>query len=171
MKKNIVILGGNTSNNLDWLKKIKNLYKTDNVYELAYTHWNTDKELDFELELSKLKDIVEEIDDYVIIAKSVGSIISLMGIKEGFLKPSKLMILGFPLGYIKRKNVDIEPLINNGIKKTKIMVIQQKNDPIGTYDDVRNILSDVIKVNRIPGHYHIYSNFKVIKPILDEFMN
>ncbi len=86
--KNILILGGNTSNNLEWIKKFTKDFQKDNkVKNIKYNHWNTDKELDFELETNKVLNELKEFNTYSIIAKSVGSIITLKAIKNNLIKP------------------------------------------------------------------------------------
>lgn len=167
--KNILILGGNTSNNVTWIKNITNEFKKDNkVNSIHYNHWNTDQELDIDLELNKIKEILKNQQDYTIIAKSVGSIISLIGIKEKIIKPKNIIILGLPLRYVERKNIDLMPLINNALNNTNIYIIQQKDDPIGKYEEVKQIVPNNIKVFEIPGHFHIYGNLKLIRSIIDD---
>lgn len=166
--KNILILGGNTSNNLEWIKKFTKDFQKDNkVKNIKYNHWNTDKELDFELETNKVLNELNEFNTYSIIAKSVGSIITLKAIKNNLIKPENLIILGLPLMYIERKKIDINSLLDDAITKTNILIIQQKDDPIGKYDEVTKLISKDIKVISIPGHYHIYGNIKLIKEIIN----
>ena len=96
--KNLLILGGNTSNNLDWINKItKELKKSNKVKNIKYDHWNTDKELNFEIETNKVINELKDFDEYSIIAKSVGSIITLEAISNDLIKPQNLIILGLPL--------------------------------------------------------------------------
>lgn len=170
--KNILILGGNTSNNLEWINKFTKEFKKDNkVKNIKYSHWNTDKELDFELETNKVLTELKEFNNYTIIAKSVGSIISLQAISNNLIKPDNLIILGLPLMYIRRKEIDINKLLNDSLTKTNIIIIQQKDDPIGKYEEVKSLISKDIKTISIPGHYHIYGNVKSIKEIINTEIN
>lgn len=170
MNNNVLILGGNSKKNIAWIKRITKTFNKDYIVsELYYDHWNNNIEIDFDIELNKLKKLHNEVKDYYIIAKSIGSIISLMGIEQNIIKPKKTVILGFPIELIKKTNFNIKPLIESAIKETEILVIQQKYDPIGRYEDVVKELPKNIKVVEIPGHYHVYSNMKVIKPIIDNF--
>ena len=171
MNYNLLILGGNSKKNIPWLNKIIKVfnkdYKTNGIY---YDHWNNANEINFDIELSKLEKLHSEVKDYSIIAKSIGSIISLMGIEKNIIKPKKIVIMGFPIELIKQVNFNIEPLIESAINKTEILIIQQKYDPIGSYSEVVNFLPSNIKVVEIPGHYHVYSNMNIIKPIIDNFI-
>lgn len=171
MNNNLLILGGNSKKNISWLNKTIKVfnkdYKTNGIY---YDHWNNDNEINFDIELSKLKKLHNEVTDYSIVAKSIGSIISLMGIEKNIIKPKKIVIMGFPIKLLKQVNFNIDPLIECAINKTEILIIQQKYDPIGSYNEVVNYLPGNINVVEIPGHYHVYNNMDVIKPIIDNFI-
>ena len=171
MNNDLLILGGNSKNNISWLNRITKIFnKNYNVNAIYYEHWNNDSEINFDIELSKLEKLHDEIKEYFIVAKSIGSIISLMGIEKKIIKPKKVVIMGFPIGLIKKTNFNIEPLIESSVKRAEILVIQQKYDPIGSYEEVVKFLPSNIKVVEIPGHYHVYNNMNVIKPIIDSFL-
>ena len=54
MKKNIIILGGNSSNNKKWLKQMELTYQKDyNVYGVYYDNWENNTDIDFNIELEK----------------------------------------------------------------------------------------------------------------------
>lgn len=168
--KNLIILGGNSKNNISWVKRITKIFSNDyKTHGFYYEHWNNDKEINFDIELDKLKRIHNDINDYFIVAKSIGSIVTLMGIEKHIIKPKKIVIMGFPLELIKSTNFNIDSLIDSAIKETKILVIEQKHDPLGSYEEVYKSLPKHIKVIEISGHYHVYNNMNVIKPIIDSF--
>lgn len=55
MFNNIIILGGNTSNNLSWIRKMENIYsKSYNVSILEFDNWKDDTMIDFDRESDKL---------------------------------------------------------------------------------------------------------------------
>ncbi len=123
------------------------------------------------LELKKLEEASSDVNDYYIVAKSVGSIISLIGIEKQIIKAKGIVILGLPLKYSQKNNININKLINTAIKETKILVIQQKNDPIGNYQEVTKVLPTNIKAIEIPGNHHVYGNIKCIKTLVDNFFD
>ncbi len=172
MEKNkLIILGGNASNNITWLKKMKKIYEKDyDVITIYYDHWNSDKKIDFDLELKKIRKIVMDLNDYYVLAKSVGSVISLIGIERQIIKPKGIIILGFPLRYLENNNINIDATIKMASAKTKVLVIQQKNDPVGSYREVVEKLPNNIKTVEIPGVYHVYSNINCIKNLVDDFI-
>lgn len=170
-KENILILGGNSKNNISWIKEVNETFKNDyEVMDVYYDHWKNDSEIDFDIELKKLEKMLCNTNDYYIVAKSIGSIISLMGIEKNIIKPKGIIILGFPITFLKEQNFNYEPLIESAIKETKILIIQQQNDPLGKYSEVRNELQNIIKVVEVPGDDHSYNDIKSIKQLTDEFI-
>ncbi|MDD4795518.1 MAG: hypothetical protein PHG03_03045 [Bacilli bacterium] len=50
----LIILGGNTSNNSEWIRKIKKTFGKDyDAKEVYYDHWNTGDKINFNAELKK----------------------------------------------------------------------------------------------------------------------
>lgn len=169
--RNLIILGGNSKNNILWLDKYKQEFSKDyKVYDIFYEHWENNKEINFDIELNKMNKIATNIKDYNIIAKSIGSVISIIGIDREIIKPKKMVILGYPLDLIKNNNLNINSLIKEISKKINILIIQQDNDPIGKYVDVAKELTNV-KVIEIPGNDHSYTNLNIIKILIEEFLN
>lgn len=49
MHNDIIILGGNTSNNIKWLRQMVNVYKKNyNVFSLFFDNWEDNSMIDFE---------------------------------------------------------------------------------------------------------------------------
>ncbi|MDD4643518.1 MAG: hypothetical protein PHW90_00560 [Bacilli bacterium] len=169
-KKNVLILGGNSKNNIAWIHKVRKVFTRDyKVNEICYDHWKNNNEINFDVELKKLEKITHDIKDYYIVSKSIGSIIALIGIEKQIINPKGIVILGFPLKYLQKINLNIKQLLNNVINETEILVIQQKNDPIGKCEEVIKELPANIRVIEIPGNHHVYSNMNSIKPLVDQF--
>lgn len=56
MHNDIIILGGNTSNNIKWLRQMVNVYKKNyNVFSLFFDNWEDNSMIDFEKEGKKLR--------------------------------------------------------------------------------------------------------------------
>ena len=167
---NIIVLGGNSKKNIKWVNEIKNLYIEDNVYIINYNHWVNNKEIDIDIELDKLINVCNKLDEYIIICKSVGSIITLNAIIKNFIKPLKVVILGLPIYMCYKENIDINNIIRECSLKTKIIVIEQENDPIGSSIDVKKMLPNNIKLYVIEGNDHAYDNYVENKFIIDSFI-
>ena len=172
MKKNIIILGGNSSNNIKWLKQMELTYKNDyNVYGVYYDNWFNNTDINYELELNKLKNITKDLKEYIIICKSAGSVLTLKAIEKELINPSKIIIMGLPLKYIKLINIDIKKLIFNAKNNREILIIQQKDDPQGKSKEVYEIIGNDIELIEIPGHHHVYTKYDKIKELIDNFIN
>lgn len=170
--KKVIILGGNKNHNIKWLKKMKSIYQKDyDVYDFYYDNWVTDTDIDFDIELKKLEELIKNDNEYIVIAKSAGDILSLMGISSGMIKLKKLIMMGLPLKFTESHNIDLKYLLNEASKKTEIMVIQQRYDPLGKASDIKNILPDNIEFVAINGNQHTYAKYEYIKDIVDKFIN
>ena len=171
-QKKLLILSGNSKANILWLKNMRKNYIRDyEVLDISYEHWKKEGSIDFDIELNNLERITKDIKDYYIVAKSAGSILALMGITQQIINPKCLVILGLPLKYIQERNISTKDLINRANNKTKIFVIQQKNDPMGSFEEVKEELPVNIKILEIPGDDHVYENMDGIKLFVDKFIN
>lgn len=170
-KKHLLILGGNSKNNISWLNKFKNEFKENyEVNEIFYEHWNNNGEIDFDKELKKIESIVYNIENYYIISKSIGSVISIIGMSKKIINPKKIIILGYPLNLLKNDDLTINSLLKDISKETEILIIQQENDPLGKYDDVVNEFGNINVIN-ISGNDHSYDNIDAIKTLIEKFLN
>lgn len=170
--KKIVVLGGNNNCNIKWLEKMRLIYQKD--YEISllyYDNWVDNSNINFDIELKKLKELVNDFDEYFIVAKSAGAVLALIGIDMGIINPKGLVVMGVPLEFAKVKKIDLGYLLTSSAEKSEILVIQQKYDPIGKACDVRKILSDKIKFEVINGCHHTYAKYEDIKNIVDNFIN
>ena len=167
MKENIIILGGNSSNNIKWIKDMEELYKINyNVYTIYYDNWKDNSDINLDNELLKLKELTKDLKRYIIIAKSVGIILTLKGIIENIISPKQVIFLGLPLYICLKENIEIEDMLNK-CNNIKILVIEQKYDPVGNSKDVKNILNKNIDFKEIDGKDHYYGEIEYIKNIID----
>lgn len=170
--KHLIILGGNNNHNIKWLKKMKSTYQKDyDVTILFYDHWDNNTDMNFDLEINKLKKLMNENKESIIVAKSAGAVLSLIAVSRGIINPKKLIIMGLPLKFTERNGIDIKKLLFIAQKKLDILIIQQKNDPLGKVKEVKNIISGNIKLVEINGNYHTYTKYEDIKNIVDNFIN
>lgn len=166
-KEKLLILGGNTDNNIQWIQRAANFFKK--YYEvdyINYNHWKKHQSINLEEEIVKTVSKIGKNTNTIILSKSVGSIVTLLGVERGLINPKKIIILGFPLRYIEKNKIEINSIMDKVIKKTKVIIIQQKNDPIGKYQEVYNLYNNKLDVFEIPGNYHIYSNFQGVYKII-----
>ena len=171
MSNDIIILGGNTPNNVKWLKQMEKVYKKDyNVSTLSFDNWKDSSMLDFEKESKKLIELCDKKENYIIIAKSAGAILTAMEIEKNSISPSIFVILGLPLKFSFNNHIDIEKIFNKISSKCKILIIQQKFDPQGSVREIIDMFGKTISIKPINGNKHIYANFLSIKKEIDLFI-
>lgn len=98
--KKLVVLSGNSPRNQEWGESAAKYFGDwfDEVYLQYYDHWQKGtKDMDVEVELAKLKTAVAEQAEYYVLAKSIGSVLALIAVDRGFLKPEKCAFFGMPL--------------------------------------------------------------------------
>lgn len=170
--KNVIILGGNSPNNINWIKSMEKTYKTDyNVSTLSFDNWQDNTMINFNRESKKLVSLCEEKENYIIIAKSAGAISVAQAIKSKRIKPKLLIVMGFPLQFSLDNNINIKSLFNDISKVCKILVIQQKYDPQGNAKKISELLDKNILIKIINGNNHVYANFNLIKEQVDSFID
>ncbi len=170
-KKNVIILGGNTPNNISWIENMKRVYKKNyKVSTLFFDHWKDNTKIDFEKESEKLRALCKEQQDYIIIAKSAGSILAAQEIKNKRIHPKLLIVMGFPLKFALKNHINIKDLFNDIRKVCKILIIQQKFDPQGNSKTICDLLNENITIQIINGNKHVYANFDSIKKQVDDFI-
>jgi hypothetical protein len=87
----LIILSGNSVRNKKWGESVSDYYgrNFDLVYAQDYDHWQVeDGQMDFEKEIKKLKDKIEEMrvgSVITIFAKSSGALLSLLAIRQGVI--------------------------------------------------------------------------------------
>ena len=169
MKQNIIILGGNSKNNIKWINDINNLFSSDyQTYNIYYDNWYNNKSINLDDELNKVIEIEKSLDNYNIICKSIGILITLNGILNNKLNPSHIFLLGIPLRFCKENNIDIINMIESVLDKTKVTIIQQKYDPLGFSSEIKKLIDNKINLFEIEGNNHHYEEFIEIKKIIDK---
>jgi len=91
MNTKLIILGGNSIKNKDWVINCREYLKETfpNIDSLNYNHWNDpeNSKVNISIESEKLIEKINETEDFIILAKSIGILISLTTIIENKLAP------------------------------------------------------------------------------------
>ncbi|MBI3032946.1 hypothetical protein HYY69_05705 [Candidatus Woesearchaeota archaeon] len=100
----VIILGGmSKKSNQQWVEyltaALQSSFPNAAYHTIRYDHWNTsDQDFDRDKEENKLEEEIAQITgDYVVVAKSVGSIITLDAAVSGRIQPKFSVLMGFPL--------------------------------------------------------------------------
>lgn len=134
---NILVLGGQSESNIEWLNDISEaLPPSSTVTVHSYEFWSTevsgqtDKQI-IENELNSVLSMYSSKQFDVVIAKSLGCYFALELAKTNNVK--RLVLIGLPCVGMSKLGVDIIAKVNSG--STKVTVINNESDPqLGTVD-------------------------------------
>lgn len=127
----LFLLGGNSKSNKDWIREVHANLKThyDEAEILYYDHWEMEDndEIDLDLEMAKLVELVKDCDEYMIFAKSAGTLVTLKAIHQKKLNPRKIIFVGLPVNWGKEKGYEFEEWLKSLTHPATF--IQKKSDP------------------------------------------
>lgn len=170
----IVILPGNSKEfNEQWLfdseKNYKDLFESATTH--YYKHWELEEDkiyLDDEVE--KLSKEAENLGKYIILAKSIGTLVTLKTISDKKIKPVKCVFVGSPW------NIDEIDELEEILKDFRIptLFVQQTNDMFFKHKDLEKFLEEheigEYQLVEIPGENHAYDNYDDIKKMIKDFV-
>ncbi len=176
---NALILGGSSPRHKDWVRNLAEALQPhfDQVRSVEYRHWELGGESDVAYELEQAVHNVSGWEqEYIIVAKSMGTIITMLGVANGGLAPKRCVLLGVPLGILRAEwhaAEDLLPLTEHLQRPEDALatlpgsaIVQNEHDPHGSAKDVRALVSasgnDRITVRSTPGDTHDYMDFAMI---------
>lgn len=171
----IIILPGNTDR--VWIEEIeKNIsHLFDNSYLIEYVHHRKGEALiDLKYELNSLHKLIQDnnINNYVIFAKSAGTLLTMRGIYEEVLKPQKCIFLGVPINWAYNHKFDIDAWMDHYSIPT--LFIQQTGDPYYSYKELQTYLHkhsvENFFMHEVEGNNHHYSNIHEIKELVKNYL-
>lgn len=164
------LLAGNSVSNKDWIESVKKEF--DKEFEcsiLYYRHWQNEGDMiNLVGEAENLKMLVENEEEYVVFAKSAGTILVLQAISKAVVNPKFLMLVGIPLRFTD----DVEVLIEQNEINT--LIVQKTNDNVATFDEVKSVVEKSgnknYELREIPGNDHYYSNLEELRAMFVDFV-
>jgi len=167
----IFYLGGRSKKNMNW---IENVAKTFSIFFpkfeiIYYDSWiDESKNIDLDVETNKLSKFLEKENQFIIFAKSLGTIISLKALENINQKPIFCIFLGVPLNLLNEMNINSKYYFKNIDFKT--VVVQDSEDPFASYEEMSNFLKEInnqnIRLLKENGEGHEYLNFENYKDII-----
>ena len=159
----IVILGGNSTSNIEWVKDLsKKLSSSLEKKTISYRHWSSgDNMIDIDYEGKKLANLLDKSD--VVIAKSAGSLVLLKALSISKIKIKKAIIFGFPLKWAVNNNLSVVNLVNS--LNCSSIIYQNKKEIIGTPAEINKLFKNKRVKNyelvELEGEGHYYDTSKM----------
>lgn len=165
---NLVLFSGNSYNNRDYAYDVKLQVEDlfEHVYIQEYRHWKTGNQLiDIEYEEVAAGHKTAELKPYTVFAKSIGTALTLKAIADGVLTPERCVFVGLPITSIAEMQLPLKEWLAK--VTVPITVIQNSQDPYGSYADVVRYLknTDCIVIEN-PGDTHDYTDYQQIVQLL-----
>jgi len=171
----LIFLGGNGIDNKTWIEQVESSLKPffESTKVIYYDHWQTGEwMIDLDREKEKLSKLVKDKKDYVIFAKSAGSLVAVKAMSENLISPQKCIFVGVPLKWARKNNFEID----NWYQKipTPTMIIQHTNDPFATTEELKNFFSEKSFIpesfRELPGDTHDYDELDTIRNLVSDFV-
>lgn len=166
---NALLLPGNSPRHSVWIEDLK-LALTSHFEAIVtqhYRHWETGDEnanIDYEIGVAQQKAI--NLEPYMIVAKSIGTVIAVKGTTEGKLKPQKLILLGVPINGGVSKDLFFDWLKQ---VSAPVIFVQNTKDPLGSFSDVKSAFEGKegnVTFIELPADTHDYLDFEAIAKLI-----
>lgn len=172
---NALLLSGNSLRNKDWIYLVKQAVagNFDKTVVLDYDHWQSGSPLiNLEAEEAKLAASKDNLGEFVVIAKSAGSLLATKSIYDGVLQPSKCIFMGVALAMVEREKLDFATWIKS--VKCPVLFIHNVNDPVASSEKLKTYLQANppadYKIVELPGDTHDYDDLDNINRLVKEFV-
>lgn len=169
----VLVLGGQNPTHFDWVRELREIFEEAGMLVVLhdYAHWLRDEpNIDFAAELKAITALAADLGDYIIVAKSIGTILATVGIAQDQLQPKATVFLGFPLKSFEH-NEDVASALSH--LPTTIFV-QNEHDPLGSYDDLQTYLQPLVPPTSImiplSGETHNYTDFTMITQLAQKLI-
>lgn len=167
---NIVVLGGNSQRHQQWIRDLGGALEpiANKVIIHDYKSWEDGTDTDVEYEMSAIAPKIAELDDVVIVAKSIGTIVTTLGIASGAFNSTRCILLGLPLSMVHKYFPDLG---ESFAQLPNVTLVQNETDPYGSVADVEAFVKANAPKNctliSIPSNEtHDYLDFDQIKSLL-----
>jgi len=145
----IFLLSGQSILNEEWIEEVEGEFRKEfqDTTVLYYDHWSSgSKNIDLKKESSKLIEMINGCKgEYLVFAKSIGTIVFYNIVEKLVRKPNAVLIVGVPYDLASKMGFDMKKL--KGQVDFKINVYQKKLDPFGNLEKVKDMEGGMIRVN------------------------
>ena len=163
MSKTIILLGGNSNENKDWIERISRSLPFP-THTVVYEHWKNNAQL---INLDTEVDRLGQLAPTIVFAKSAGILVTLKGVFDRKISPELCIFAGMPLHWSKKNNFPLSQWLLNW--KIPTTFIQNSHDPACSAEELNELLktSNVRnpKVIVLRGETHDYPVEEAAKAI------
>lgn len=163
------ILPGYSPKNKEWLEKttesLKNL--PGFIRPISWDHWSDPDQKFNAMEKAELIARHTKGDSINIVAKSIGTLVASYIIEKIPNQINKVILCGIPLNDINDTEKESIKKAVLSMDREKVVCIQNRGDPHGTYSQVVDLFEDQIEIVSKPREDHDYPYFTILKFPLD----
>ncbi len=165
----IILLSGQSLENKEWIEQVQSSFKSkySDTSVMYYEHWSRGEgKADASLETERFLNLINTTtEEYILFAKSIGSVIFLNSLKKLSKYPTKVILVGVPLHMAKDSGYDFYNL--KTILTFPVTIYQKKFDPYCSYTDLKTIEGGNVVINEYrcineDEDNHNYSNFSTL---------
>lgn len=171
----LILLPGNSVKNRVWISKVGQSLSElfDGTRILEYLHWDgKGGMIDLDAEAERVADLVSDLKEYVIFAKSAGVLLALKCVYEGRLEPSRGIFVGSAIGMGKRLGLDVSAWATACTFPT--LWIQKTDDPAISFPRLREFVEKTEIENAVlkemAGNDHEYAEINELNALVRDFM-
>jgi len=169
----IILLPGNSLKNKAWADTWSQAFidKGFTVSTQYYDHWNSGAEFaDVSHEIEKLEGIAKGAKgDYVIVAKSIGSFITMKAMVLGKVHPTQCVFFGFPVPWLEKNGHEPTSIISQ-YSKTRTTIFQNNQDPIAPFEMIRSLFiykSNVSCIELIDNTHNYFAESALVTQVCE----
>lgn len=164
----LYVLGGNSARNKPWAHSLQGVLDSlvDGSEVHDYAHWESgEPSIDIDKELAALSKKINASDEYMFVAKSMGTVLAAKGIAAGILSPKLCVFMGIPLRAIAQDSIPFGQWLQHC--PAKIVILQNSHDPLGSAAEIQDYLVQHNitdrQVTELDGKTHDYPDLNRLK--------
>lgn len=170
----LILVSGESLKNKAWIEQVRDSLKDKfEPQVLYYDHWHEeDGKINFETELGKLLQMTANITDFVLLAKSAGSWLTLQAVAQGKIKPAKFIIVGPAWDWAKNNGFVPEELMSQ--VTIPVLIVDKTLDPSLAFADLKRAVEKhrwpTVQIVEIAGDSHHYEDVAGLAVLVNEFI-
>lgn len=166
-----VLLPGYSKNNKEELESITAFLQENQkeVYKHEWLHWHDENvRFDIDTEVEIIQAEIKGLDNFGIIAKSIGTVVTVHLLQKLNVAPKFVILMGIPLDSATEYKQLYQKALST--EEFPVTIIQNDTDPLGTIGDVRSFLGNIKYDEYAPeANEHRYNYPELVWDIIQNF--